>query len=606
VHRHEFTWEGVPEGAAAELICRMDDGGVEQVELSLRWADAAAVPPPIRIVWRHPIHDIQHYWHPGAGRERGLKADWANGIRTRATYNSPVGCLIGNTGRNRMTLAFSDTLQPLTMQVGVHEETAELICSFTLFEGACVPLPGGEYRAQLRVDCREVPYYEALQGVEQWWSAMPEHRPAGVPTVALEPVYSTWYGFHQQLDAGELEAECERARALGCGAVIVDDGWQTSDNSRGYAYCGDWEPAAGKIPDMAAHVARVREGGMAYLLWYSVPFIGRNSRVWSSLGGKLLYKIDSLGAGVLDPRYPDVRDYLIRTYDRAVSEWNLDGLKLDFVDTFRLPDNAEAAGGGEPEPAAMRPGMDYASVPAAVDRLLSDVIDGLRARKPDFLIEFRQSYTGPLMRKYGNLLRAADCPADAVTNRVRTIDLRLLSGNTAVHSDMVMWHPEEPVESAALQLINVLFAVPQISVRLDRLPDDHSDMLAFWLRLWRQHRETLLAGKLAPLHPELLYPLVRAAVDGKVVYAAYQANIVIPLCAGDASYLLVNGTLDERLALRAESPLGRCRIRIVDCRGRLVAERAAELKEGSLHELEVPAAGVVFLETERGVGLEEG
>ena len=30
--------------------------------------------------------------------------------------------------------------------------------------------------------------------------------------------------------------------------------------------------------------------------------------------------------------------------------------------------------------------------------------------KTDVLIEFRQSYIGPLMRKYGNLFRAGDCP----------------------------------------------------------------------------------------------------------------------------------------------------------------------------------------------------
>ena len=23
-------------------------------------------------------------------------------------------------------------------------------------------------------------------------------------------------------------------------SIIVDDGWQTDDNNRGYAYCGDW------------------------------------------------------------------------------------------------------------------------------------------------------------------------------------------------------------------------------------------------------------------------------------------------------------------------------------------------------------------------------
>lgn len=38
------------------------------------------------------------------------------------------------------------------------------------------------------------------------------------------------------------------------------------------------------------------------------------------------------------------------------------------------------------------------------------------------------------------MFRAADCTADAVANRVRTIDLRLTSGTTAVHSDMLEYN----------------------------------------------------------------------------------------------------------------------------------------------------------------------
>ena len=79
------------------------------------------------------------------------------------------------------------------------------------------------------------------------------------------------------------------------------------------------------------------------------------------------------------------------------------------------------------------------------------------------MIEFRQPYIGPLMRKYGNMFRAGDAPNAYVANRVRTIDLRLLSGETAVHSDMIMWHPDEPVERAALQLLNVMFSVGRVS-----------------------------------------------------------------------------------------------------------------------------------------------
>lgn len=37
---------------------------------------------------------------------------------------------------------------------------------------------------------------------------------------------------------------------------------------------------------------------------------------------------------MLDPRYPEVREFLIGIYEKALLDWDLDGFKLDFVDEF--------------------------------------------------------------------------------------------------------------------------------------------------------------------------------------------------------------------------------------------------------------------------------
>ena len=127
--------------------------------------------------------------------------------------------------------------------------------------------------------------------------------------------------------------------------------------------------------------------------------------------------------------------------------------------------------------------MDYHSINDAVDRLLKDVITTLKAIKPDVFIEFRQKYTGPAMRKYGNMFRAFDCPGDATMNRIRIADIKMLAGNTAVHSDMITWHKDDTVEVAALQMINTLFGVPQISVLLKEAAKDHLNMIKFYTNL---------------------------------------------------------------------------------------------------------------------------
>ena len=96
--------------------------------------------------------------------------------------------------------------------------------------------------------------------------------------------------------------------------------------------------------------------------------------------------------------------------------------------------------------------MDCRTVEEAVVRLMTGVMETLRRIKPDVMIEFRQSYIGPAMRLYGNMFRVGDCPDDLLSNRVGMVDLRLLMGQSAVHSDMLMWNQQESGENAAVQI----------------------------------------------------------------------------------------------------------------------------------------------------------
>jgi len=134
-----------------------------------------------------------------------------------------------------------------------------------------------------------------------------------------------------------------------------------------------------------------------------------------------------------------------------LKNYHLDVFKLDFIDDFKV----------YPETSLTKEdGRDFANVNTAVDRLLTEVMEALRAIKPDIGIEFRQKYVGPALRKFGNMFRAFDCPNDPITNRIRTTDVKLLMGTSKVHSDMLTWHRFERVELAAIQVLNGFFAVP--------------------------------------------------------------------------------------------------------------------------------------------------
>ncbi|MCU6711223.1 alpha-galactosidase [Paenibacillus sp. J5C_2022] len=555
--------------------------GLERVRIVLE-AQQPGQPPEVEIEWYHPIVDIFAFWHPALYRNKRFYVDWEKGFSSKSSSFAPVCSLFSRSGRNRLTFAFSDAMNTVELKAGVNEESASFICSVKLFSEPCSPI--NRYEGTLYIDMRDMPYYDSLNEVGQWWAELPDYTPAPVPDAARLPMYSTWYSFHQQLSPAEIEEQCRLSKPLGCDSVIVDDGWQTEDNARGYAYCGDWEVCVDKMGDMRAHVERVQQMGVKYMLWYSVPYVGIHSKAWSRFEHKLLKFLPQAGAGVLDPRYPEVRSYVIDTYMNAVRDWNLDGFKLDFIDRFQADEHTLHK--DDPE-------MDYRSVPEAVDRLMSDVIQRLREVKPDIMIEFRQAYIGPLMRKYGNMFRAYDCPNDPLENRVRVVDIRLIAGDTAVHSDMIMWHTDESVESAAIHIINILFSVPQLSMRVERLPEAHREMVQYWLGFWREHRDVLLDGKLMPQSPESNYPIVTACNGSERIVCAYEDMVVNPGTELPPVVIIVNGTAKKRVVVEWQADWSEADIAIRNCQGKTVVLRSGVRLEQGLHRFDVPVSGTL-------------
>lgn len=566
----------IPDDWTAALV-PVKTGDIEIFKFTLKH-EGAAVLPQCAIGWEMPCTDICGRWTCGAKTSKNLPPDWTGAsYPSNVAVNSPIVCLFARNDSNRLTFAFSEARRAVQIQTGVREENCQIIISLELFTMSEAPLD--YYEAYLLLDKRPILYSDAIADTAKWFETFPEYTPAPVPEAAFNPIFSSWYTYHQNLFDAEIEKECQLASAMNMKGIIIDDGWQTDDNNRGYAFCGDWEISQRRFPDMAAHVRRVHAMGMKYLVWYSVPFMGFNSKSYERFKGKYLYEIERHKTAVLDPRFPEVREYLIGIYEKAMREWDLDGFKLDFIDSFGFRD------GHDPAVEEDYAGRDIKCLPLAVDALLSEVMRRLRAIKPDILVEFRQAYVGPAIRKYGNMFRAGDCPCDYLDNRTRTIDLRLTSGSTAVHSDMLEWHPSETAESAALQLLNVLFAVPQISVKLEKLPDAHRRMLKFWLDFYMKHRETLMKGHLVPHSPDMLYPLVSAEGEAEDIHAIYSDTAFVTL-RQRKSYI-VNATAKDSVVV--EFPQAPTSITIFTCTGEKIAEMP--LPQPGIVRLAVPASG---------------
>ncbi|MFJ5546603.1 glycoside hydrolase family 36 protein [Streptomyces sp. NPDC093225] len=538
----------------------------------LKLLEVRAPGAPVEIRFTVPLGDAAGYWHPQGGWRRTLVADWAGRARTSLVDGHAAGCLYDHSGATLLAFAAADPVPEADLRFGVSEEQDTHVVHLRL--------PAGPAPHRILLVPRAPSVATALRALRGWFTA--RAAPAPVPEGARTPVYSTWYAFNQDVCAEDVETQAAHAAALGCGALILDDGWQRGGHGRGYARCGDWRPDPVKFPDLAGHVARVRAHGLSYLLWVAPLLVGPEAAGAARWAPYATAPAGVPGARVLDPRRPEVRRHVAALCAGLVRDHGLDGLKLDFL-----------------EEAMAYAGDGRGDIGAAMAVLLTEVRRALEEVRPGVLLELRQPYTGPGMAPYGNMLRSFDCPGDATANRVRTLDTALLAVGGAVHSDMLMWSADAPVAAVARQLIGALHAVPQLSVRLDAVPAAHRAAVAFWLRQWHRHRDLLLDGETEPGRPDALYPLVRATAGDRCLVGVH-ADLVVPLdVAAYRTALLVNGSDRDRLVVEAVGGAVQARVVVHAPDGRMIGDTLAVLPEGPL-SLAVPRGGLASLTITEG------
>ena len=508
---------------AKEELIKTKDGEICEYKLKIEFSQSVR-PSVYSVIWEENQVDMYGFWSSKSFLQHNLTPEWD--MRTNESEVStgmPLICVYNKANENRITVGLSDPSCPTKMMVGVVEENGCLRFKIDMFTKTCVEMK--EYEATIRIDRRSVPFYKSVIDIKKWWTEL-GYKNAYVPKEARLPLYSCWYSFHTKTIPEDIIYECKIAKELGMETVIVDAGWYTDSNSDAFAAtCGDWEISKKKIPDMQAFVDEIHKLGMKFMIWFSVPFVGFDSKNHQRFKGKYLCTRPIVSASVLDPRYPEIRRFLVDTYCGYIKKYDWDGLKLDFIDRFMLSENS-----------LIDEKMDTVSVDVAVQRLLNEVTSELKKINPEIMIEFRQSYIGPVLTQYANFLRVADCPNDAIFNRIGSLNLRLTSANTPVHSDMVMWNENDTNESVMYQLLAIMFSVPQISVRFDNITSEHKKILKAFLSFWRRHQETLLDGELELWGVDANYTMAKSKNNGESVVVMYQPQL-LTIENGQKSYI---------------------------------------------------------------------
>lgn len=524
-----------PESGGWTVTKEFSEGGPAGVEtLTLTMTNAACAKTPaftVRVKQRQG--DSQVRWHTDAWYPN-LRPDWRDKAQSSFLSGLPVHALATTTDRNRLTVAADDCFGFKTCSCG-NDERGLVTATWSVPEGAAF---GTSAVFRFRADRRDIRWSDAVREASDWVRGF--CTPAVVPEAAAAPVYSTWYAYHTDVDAKRMEQEAARAAALGMKSFFMDAGWYMDAPGEFGPYAGDWIPSAKRFPDFAAHVARMKAKGLKYVLWYGMPLAGYRTAAHERFKGKFLSEHKGLKASILDPRFPECREYMIATMERALREWGVDGFKIDFIYSM----------GSAGAPAKPGDGRDIADARVALRQLLADMHRRVAAIRPDALIEFQHGHGNPAMQTYCNILRVGDCAGDITENRSAIARMRLFSGALAVHSDMLVWDAGDTPENAARQVLATLFGTTQFSVGLAWTPPAHQKMMAHWIRFMTEHGNALRKGEFRPCHPEANYPLVEGEDKTEVVSAVYLQGFPVKIAAGKRHFA-VNATGDGELVVES-------------------------------------------------------
>ena len=366
---------------------------------------------------------------------------------------------------------------------------------------------------------------------------------------SYEPSYCTWYAYHGALHQKEAEACARRARDLGFGAFILDDGWAYDGDQRVGASLGPWhrgngdyQPSKRKFPDFGEHVALVKSMGLRYILWVAPFIVGRQTLAFRKLRKHLLPSWLDEGFMVSDPRSDAAIGHVVDALTGLLRAYPVDGFKVDY------------------DYGLLGPGQTLRGLGAAYGEAARRIVESLRRINP--AVEWNLLVT-PFSREVTAAYRCVDVPFDPDSNRLFMANLAAVATRGALASDPALWRRDEPVDVVHRHLVPSLLIVPSVGAPIMDLPKTHLEAIRAWLGFYRRHQRILNHGTFrARWAAGDFQSFARRCQDRQVLAAFSRYPLEIDgsveswvINAGHENALVLN--LSRRLGLMVEDADGR-------------------------------------------------
>jgi alpha-galactosidase len=191
--------------------------------------------------------------------------------------------------------------------------------------------PGDSFETpQCFIHVHERDYFASLAAYRELMADLGLRAPRA-PEAAFEPIWCAW-GYERNFTVAEVEGTLQKAKDLGLGWAVLDDGWQSS--------LGDWHIDARKFPrgdaDMIDFVRTVRSAGMKPRLWLAPLAANPGTDLLHDHVDMLLLDrngaqqhISWWNAFYLCPAYAPTVEYYRKLVAKILGEWDYAGLKLD-------------------------------------------------------------------------------------------------------------------------------------------------------------------------------------------------------------------------------------------------------------------------------------
>ena len=539
-----------------------------------------------------PLKDVHRIWFTpqldGMGQHAFISLPWGQGIPASGHHGSLIAAIQNRYGRNRGFIALKNqtgdaTLGFRTDYGGTHDNPRSSMHLSIERKALKGPYPADGLDETLYVSLEDESWFFTTQKFVRWYDSQWALR-FNTPEHCFDPVWNSWYPFKNDVNEELFLRGARRCLDLGIKTVEIDSGW--------FMKSGDWVPDPKKFPDLRGMVKKVHDMGLKVTAWYSSLHIDTGADAIKEMG-KYRLVFDGKVKNQLCARVKKVQERAGRIAEELMSKYDLDGLKVDFLDASMAAAPLVLCEGKHKH--------DTAFVSNGVRETMRLIAEGIRKVKPDALIEYRINYCNVANRPFANCYRGQDAPSDPDLIRRHLTLIRSWCSGVAPHADYAYWSPDDSDENVARFMATLVFySVPTLSIDFDVLPDSHISIIKAWLNFYRKHRDTMWKSDFEPLSDDVHFSVVRLSGNDHSFIPCFlrewPASLPVPRESSGNIYIF-NGSARQRIFTKLEGIDGWYTINVLD---RMLQQKSSPEKisgnnKSLVLDLPVPVGGMVHL-----------